>query len=114
MPAKSTNPPLRLRSRLFLVDIEILTGQKKEAASNLFDHLAEYGIFVVRGGEIEFWLKSLGSSGHGPHWLIQIFEKMGEDPDAPGYLKPGDGDVWSFIGDVKRWLTNPERKGIPT
>lgn len=93
--------------------IDLLSSGAKEAAINLFERLTEYGLFVVRKGEIESWLPGLGASGHGPAWLIDIFERMGEDPASPGYVKPGAGDVWDFIGGLKRWLTNPNRKGIP-
>jgi hypothetical protein len=76
--------------------VDILSGSDKEAANNLFDKLAEYGLFVVRKGELESWLSSLGATGHGPSWLIDIFEKMGEDPESQDYLKPSDDDVWLF------------------
>lgn len=94
--------------------VNILSGSDKEAANNLFDKLAEYGLFVVRNGEIESWLSHLGATGHGSSWLINIFEKMGEDPESQDYLKPLDNDVWSFCGEIKKWFTNPNRKGIPS
>lgn len=93
--------------------LAILESSEREAAENLLKQLSEYGIFVVPGGELESWLKSLGASGHGPSWLISIFESMGEDPDADGYLKPSDIDVWAFIKTVKTWLFDSNRKGIP-
>jgi len=93
--------------------IEILASQEKQAAIDLFDQLDAYGLFVVRNGELESWLKSLSATGHGPNWLIDIFEKMGEDPDSPSYLKPSDNDVWQFIAGLKDWLINSSRKGIP-
>ncbi len=93
--------------------IDLLRPNDKEAASNLFDRLAEYGLFVVRRGEIEQWLSGLGARGHGPNWLVDVFEKMGEDPSTPSYVKPGADDVWSFMETLKRWLVNPKRKGIP-
>ena len=93
--------------------VEILSDSDKEAANNLFDKLAEYGLFVVRKGELESWLLNLGSTGHGPAWLIDIFEKMGEDPESPSYLKPSIGDIWSFLAEIKKWCDNPTRKGIP-
>jgi ABC-type cobalamin/Fe3+-siderophores transport system ATPase subunit len=93
--------------------VEILSDGDKEAANNLFDKLAEYGIFAVRGGELESWLPNLGATGHGPAWLIAVFEKMGEDPESLDYLKPSNDDVWSFLGEIKKWFTNPTRKGIP-
>lgn len=46
-------------------------------------------------------------------WLTSIFEKMGDDPNDESYVKPSEGDVWDFIGNIKHWLVNPERKGIP-
>ena len=93
--------------------IQILDSDSKEAAENLFQQLGVYGLFVVLNGELEFWLKSLGPTGHGPSWLIDIFEKMGEDPQRENYVKPVDGDVWKFIEHINSWLKNPNRKGIP-
>lgn len=94
--------------------VDILSGSEKEAANNLFDKLAEYGLFAVRKGELESWLSHLGATGHGSDWLINIFEKMGEDPDSSNYLRPSDDDVWKFCGEIKRWFENPKRKGIPS
>ncbi len=94
--------------------VDILSGSDKEAANNLFDQLADYGLFAVRKGELESWLSHLGATGHGSNWLINIFEKMGEDPDSSNYLRPSDDDVWKFCGEIKRWFENPKRKGIPS
>ena len=94
--------------------VQLLSPGDKEAANNLVERLAEYGLFAVPHGELESWLKSLGATGHGPAWLISVFEKMGEDPASPSYLKPTNDDIWQFLGQVKRWLTNAKRKGIPT
>jgi len=93
--------------------IGLLKKTDMEAANNLFERLEEYGLFVVRGGEVESWLKSLGVVGHTPDWLSKIFEKLGEDPADSQYIKPGHDDVWAFMDNVGRWLLNPERKGIP-
>lgn len=93
--------------------VAILNPPEQEAALNLLSQLAGYGIFVVSGGELESWLKQLGASGHGPSWLISIFEKMGEDPSSGNYLKPSDNDVWAFMQQLKSWLIDPNRKGIP-
>jgi Predicted ATPase len=93
--------------------VSILNPPDEEAARNLLIQLAEYGIFVVPGGELESWLKFLGVTGHGPTWLIGIFEKMGEDPEATHFVKPAEGDVWAFLSKVKSWLMNANRKGIP-
>jgi len=93
--------------------IDILDGTDKEALQNLFDKLADYGLFVVPNGELESWLKNLRASGHGPNWLVEVFEKMGEDPNTPEYVKPSEGDVWGFLESISKWFFNPRRKGIP-
>ncbi len=93
--------------------VAILLANDKEAANNLFDRLENYGLFVVRRGEMESWLPELGAQGHGPEWLINVFDKIGEDPNTQSYIRPSTDDVWRFLSDVKRWLTNPDRKGIP-
>lgn len=93
--------------------VAILNQPDREAAENLFKQLAEYGIFVVPNGELESWLKPLGAAGHGPQWLIDVFARMGEDPDAANYVKPANSDVWEFMGRIRSWLLNATRKGIP-
>jgi len=93
--------------------INILVGQDQEALFNLFSKLEEYGLFVVPNGELESWLPNLEAHSHGPNWLIQIFEKMGEDPTSEEYIKPEKNDVWLFIEKIGQWFLNPMRKGIP-
>jgi ABC-type cobalamin/Fe3+-siderophores transport system ATPase subunit len=93
--------------------IQALPENDQEVLQNFFNKLAEYGLFVVPNGELESWLKPLDASGHGPNWLVEVFEKMGEDPESADYLKPKDDDVWSFIDSISEWFLNPRRKGIP-
>lgn len=93
--------------------ISLLTGSELEAAEDLLQQLNNYGIFTVPNGELESWVKSLDVKGHGPSWLVNIFEKMGDDPESNDYINPTDEDVWAFMGLIKEWLTNPDRKGIP-
>jgi hypothetical protein len=93
--------------------VSVLEHSDQEAASNLFEQLGDYGLFVVRSGELESWLKPLGASGHGPYWLVQAFERMGENPEDSAYVKPDGGDVWEFVEGIGTWLKNPKRKGIP-
>lgn len=93
--------------------INILTGENFEACNNFFEQLKEYGVLVVKNGELESWLKNLGATSHGSNWLINIFQKMGENPLADDYLKPSDSDVWNFLGEIKSWLNDENRKGIP-
>lgn len=94
--------------------LELLDDSDKEAATNLCERLSEYGLFIVRKGELESWLSNLGATGHGPSWLVDVFQKMGEDPEESSYLRPGIDDVWSFLAEIKHWLSNPNRKGIPS
>ncbi len=93
--------------------LAILQPQDREAAQNLLSQLAEYGVFVVPGGELESWMKQLGVGGHGPSWLIGMFERMGEDPANANYIRPADNDVWEFMSKAKTWLIEANRKGIP-
>lgn len=93
--------------------IRALAEGDQEALQNFFNKLSDYGLFVVPNGELESWLKDLDASGHGPSWLVEVFEKMGEDPSSDDYLKPADGDVWGFIDCISSWFFDPRRKGIP-
>lgn len=93
--------------------IGILPIDEQNAANDLFDQLAKYGLFAVRGGELESWLKHLDVTGHGPSWLISIFKKFGDDPGGANYVHPGNDDVWAFIDAIGEWLKDPNRKGIP-
>jgi hypothetical protein len=93
--------------------IAILGASDREAASKFFAQLSEYGVFVVPVGEVESWLRNLGATGHGPEWLVEVFQRMGEDPDSTSYGKPTGDDVWQFISQVRGWLLNPDRNGIP-
>lgn len=93
--------------------INLLQKGDLEACSNFFNQLQEYGVFVIRNGELESWLKNLTVNGHGSNWLIDVFTKMGDNPDIPGYVLPTNNDVWNFIGELRTWIENIERKGIP-
>jgi len=94
--------------------LRILPREDREAAENLINQLADYGVFAVPGGELESWMKQLAVSCHGPTWLISVFERMGEDPSAPDFVKPTSNDVWEFVSRLKAWLVDANRKGIPT
>ena len=93
--------------------IRNLNADELEAASNLISLLAEYGLFVVPGGELEDWLGELEVAGHGSGWLIGMFEQMGENPASQDYVAPGARDVWDFIGQIRDWMIRTNRKGIP-
>lgn len=93
--------------------IQVLSPSDREACSNFFTKLADYGIFVVPDGEIESWLQVLSVSRNKATWLTTIFQAMGEDPSVTTYVRPSSGDVWDFIGSIRNWVANPNRKGIP-
>ncbi len=93
--------------------VAILSGADRQAAEDLLNQLRQYGIFVVPGGELESWMKHLGAAGHGPAWLIEVFERVGEDPSDADYVRPGTDDVWAFVREIRSWLVDPTRKGIP-
>lgn len=83
--------------------IELLQEDERAACQNLFDQLAQYGIFVIPNGELESWLKNFEVTGHGPTWLMSMFERMGNDPEHVDYFKPFDGDVWGFMENIAKW-----------
>lgn len=92
--------------------IRLLDSSDQQAANSYFGQLEEFGVFVVRNGEVENWLPDLGvPAAHKKEWLYEIFVRMGEDPAT--YIEPGEGDVWDFIGRIKQWIGNPARFGIP-
>ncbi|MFC0190497.1 ATP-dependent endonuclease [Fictibacillus aquaticus] len=83
--------------------IQLLEDDEKAACQNLFEQLKNYGIFIVPNGELESWMKNFGIPGHGPAWLMSMFERMGSDPEDTDYIRPFDGDVWAFIEKIANW-----------
>jgi ABC-type branched-subunit amino acid transport system ATPase component len=94
--------------------IEVLSKEDTEAANNLFNRLEEYGLFVVRKGELESWLKQFGiPTGNKTRWLIETFNRLGDDPTKSDYVGPSNDDVWEFLDRIGKWFLNSTRKGIP-
>jgi predicted ATPase len=93
--------------------VDLLSHSDRETANNLFDQLDQYGLFIVRIGEVEAWLRDLGAPQKSGGWRAAIFKAMGSDPKKQSYAKPQAGDVWDFVGSLAKWLTNPSRRGIP-
>jgi len=91
----------------------ILERDARESCNSLFAQLAEYGIFVVPGGEVESWLPDLGATGHGPEWLIQVFEMMGDNPRDHDYVRPQGDGIWAFMQKIGEWVQNEDRRGMP-
>jgi len=94
--------------------VDILSNSDRQACIDFFEDLASYGIFVVAKGEIESWLPRLEVSRAKNTWLKTIFEKLGSNPEDSSYVKPSDDDVWEFMSKAKKWLTDFDRKGIPS
>jgi hypothetical protein len=91
--------------------VNALPAADKQAAEQLFQTLAEYGIFVVPGGELEHWLAALSVPGKKTDWTVAMLERLGSDPADRNYVQPATGDVWDFIAMVVRWVRNGARKG---
>jgi predicted ATPase len=92
--------------------VRLLRNSELEAAENLSHEFARYGVFIVPHGEVENWLEKLHIDRSKQKWLRRIFEKMGEEPANEEYVRPDSGDVWDFVGNIKRWLSDPARRGI--
>ena len=95
------------------VGITQLQGGDRAAASNVLIRLAEHGIFVVPNGALESWLPNLGVTGPKETWITRIFERMGATPDAEDYVRPSQDDVWAYLNQIRQWITNPHRLGMP-
>jgi hypothetical protein len=93
--------------------VKLLPTDSAAGARDLFAQLSKCGLFVVENGELESWLTKFEVSGHGPQWLVSMFEKMGDDPKSSQYAQPTEDDVWRFMSQIKKWLVNPHRNGIP-
>ncbi len=87
-------------------------GKEDQAAANdFFDQLQQYGVFVVRNGEVESWFPELGIKSKKKAWTVEMLERMGSDPNDSAYVKPAIGDVWDFLRSVVKWVDDPRRKG---
>lgn len=92
--------------------VGLLTGDELATANAFFDQAEEYGLFTVRTGELESWLPALDAERAKSKWLASMFERLGSDADAPGYVNAGSDDVWAFLGRIAAWAQNPERSGM--
>ena len=91
--------------------VEALQAQDKAAANELFDTLSQYGLFVVRKGELEQWLSALKVPGKKTDWTISMLDRLGADPNDANYIHPASDDVWDFMRNIVSWIRNPGRKG---
>lgn len=94
--------------------LDALSGPARASIDVLLADFARYGLFFVPVGELEGWLATSGvSRSDKAKWVLKVFEYMGAAPDAANYVHPGDNDVWSFLTDIRGWIDNPARLGIP-
>lgn len=93
--------------------ISILPDEAQVVAQSLIAYAAEYGVFIVPVGEVERWLDYIGATGEKTPWLVRVLELLGSDPKAQDYVKPRSDNVWGFINQIAKWLSDPERKGMP-
>jgi hypothetical protein len=91
--------------------VSILEPGDQLAANQLFDTLDSYGIFVVRDGELEDWLKHLNVTGKKTDWTVRMLQKLGSDPASAEYVRPTEGDVWTFLRKIVAWINDPSRHG---
>lgn len=91
--------------------VNILPSTDKQAAEQLLQTLAEYGVFVVPYGELEQWLTALCIPGKKTEWTVAMLERLGSDPTDSNYVQPSAGDVWDFMSNVVSWVRNGARKG---
>lgn len=92
--------------------VGLLEPSDAQAAAELFDTLAAYGVFVVRRGELESWLPSLSVPGKKTDWTVAMLNRLGDDPHDPSYVHPAVDDVWAFVKGVGEWVKSPQRKGV--
>ena len=93
---------------------ELLGQAEKAAANKFFDDLNAYGIFAVRGGELENWLPHLKVPGKKTDWTVAMLERLGSDPTKSTYVRPGKSDVWVFIQAIVDWIRDSSRLGMPS
>lgn len=92
--------------------VNFLNTDSKQIAQSLINELNDYGLFPVYVGEVECWLPDVESSKHGDKWLIDKLKNMGQKISDNNYIKPNEGDVWDFMGDIQKWLNKPNRLGM--
>jgi hypothetical protein len=87
------------------------TPELRATADSLFDTLDQYGVFVVRRGELESWLPTLNVPGKKTDWTVAMLERMGSDPADSNYVHPAQDDVWAFMRSIVAWIKDPARRG---
>ncbi len=92
--------------------VDQLDRRDQAAAHELFDQLQQYGLFVVRNGELESWLAELGIRSKKSNWTVEMLDRLGGNPTDSTYVRPSEGDVWQFMRSVVAWVKIASRKGV--
>jgi hypothetical protein len=87
--------------------IQILNTTDKQIAENLFNSMNTHGVFPVRNGELESWLKHLNIDGGGTDWTIGMLNSINNNN-----ILPEKNDVWNFIDSIVHWIANQHRGGM--
>lgn len=91
--------------------IKQLAKEDQAAANDFFDQLQQYGVYVVRNGEVESWLQELNITSKKSTWTVEMLERLGSNLHEVAYVKPSTGDVWDFMRQIVKWVSDPQRKG---
>jgi hypothetical protein len=109
---KTLPQPRGAREAIKLRGLRALGSSDQAEAQTLLGELAAYGLFIVPSGELESWLSHLNLGGGKPEWLVRLFSRIGQSPDDPNYLHPGNDDVWEFLDRIGDWMGDPKRLGV--
>ncbi|WP_136682518.1 AAA family ATPase [Falsirhodobacter xinxiangensis] len=91
--------------------VEFLPDGDKDAANEFFDGLNRWGVFPVRGGELESWLPKKGIEGKKTDWAVSALNRLEHSTNREP-LVPDGTDVWKFMNIVIDWIADPGRKGM--
>jgi hypothetical protein len=92
--------------------IAALKGQAKRNVEDFVASMSELGVFLVPVGELEGWLAEFGVEEPKPNWIVEMFGRLGDDPESERYARPGSNDVWAFVNAIGAWTDNPKRLGV--
>lgn len=72
---------------------------------NLLTELNDYGIFIVPLGELEQWLKVVPDLDAAADQFLKMLNRIDNS-------SPTRTDIWKFIDDINKWISNKNRKGM--